>query len=80
MVQERTQQLRNALEELEASKAELTVAFDREKDLSELKSRFVSLASHEFRTPLSTILSSAYLMKQYEGEDDQPKRIRIEYR
>lgn len=74
MVEERTQQLRNALEELEASKAELTIAFDKEKDLSELKSRFVSMASHEFRTPLSTILSSAYLMKQYEGEDDQPKR------
>ena len=74
MVQERTQQLRNALEELEASKAELTVAFDKEKELSELKSRFVSMASHEFRTPLSTILSSAYLMKQYEGEEDQPKR------
>jgi len=74
MVEERTLQLRNALKELEASKTELTIAFDKEKDLSELKSRFVSMASHEFRTPLSTILSSAYLMKQYEGEDDQPKR------
>ncbi|MRG45330.1 PAS domain S-box protein [Chitinophaga sp. SYP-B3965] len=74
MVEERTQQLRNALEELEASKAELTVAFDKERELSELKSRFVSMASHEFRTPLSTILSSVFLLKQYEGEDDQPKR------
>lgn len=74
MVEERTLQLRKALDDLEMSKVELTAALDKEKELGELKSRFVSMASHEFRTPLSTILSSAYLMKQYEAEDDQPKR------
>lgn len=47
-----------------------------EKDLNELKSRFVSMASHEFRTPLSTVLSSAYLIGQYTSEADQPKRDR----
>lgn len=45
-----------------------------EKDLNELKSRFVSMASHEFRTPLSTVLSSAYLIEKYTSEEDQPKR------
>jgi PAS domain S-box-containing protein len=74
MVEERTRQLRKALEDLELSKEELTVALSREKDLSELKTRFVSMASHEFRTPLSTVLSSAFLVKQYGGEEDQPKR------
>lgn len=48
----------------------------KEKDLSELKSRFVSMASHEFRTPLSTVLSSAFLIEKYTGADEQPKRER----
>ncbi|MCH5720839.1 sensor histidine kinase [Niabella hibiscisoli] len=52
----------------------MIIALNKEKDLSELKSRFVSIASHEFRTPLSTVLSSAYLVSQYAGNEDQPRR------
>lgn len=40
---------------------------DKERELNELKSRFVSMASHEFRTPLSTILSSADLLDKYQN-------------
>ncbi len=53
---------------------ELHKSLEKEKELSELKSRFVSMASHEFRTPLSTVLSSAYLIEQYITTEDQPKR------
>jgi PAS domain S-box-containing protein len=40
-------------------------ALAKERELSELKSRFVSMTSHEFRTPLATILSSAELLEDY---------------
>ena len=68
-------QLNNELEQkVEERTRSLSAALEREKDLNELKSRFVSMASHEFRTPLSTILSSAYLVAQYATTEDQPKR------
>lgn len=44
-------------------------ALEKEKQLNELKSRFVSMASHEFRTPLSTILSSSSLVEKYLNKD-----------
>jgi len=74
-----------AEEELHKSKAdlekrvqertmELIQAIEREKVISELKSRFVSMASHEFRTPLSSILSSVSLIDHYSAMEHTEKR------
>ncbi len=73
-VEQRTRKLTDTMHQLERSKENLLKSLEKEKELSELKSRFVSMASHEFRTPLSTILSSAYLIANYATTDDQPKR------
>ena len=73
-VEERTLILKEALQKLEESQQELNEALDKEKQLNEIKSRFVSMASHEFRTPLSTILSSATLVSKYPTTEENEKR------
>lgn len=75
-VEERTMILKEALQRLEQSQTELSEALDKERQLNEIKSRFVSMASHEFRTPLSTVLSSASLLAKYTREEEQDKRNR----
>jgi PAS domain S-box-containing protein len=62
------------ISEKKEAEAELRSALEKEKELNELKSRFVSMASHEFRTPLSAVLSSAYLLSKYTGAEEQPQR------
>jgi len=75
-VEQRTIILKEALQRLEVSQIELNQALDKERQLNEIKGRFVSMASHEFRTPLSTVLSSASLIDKYTSSDDQEKRSR----
>ncbi len=75
-VEERTLILKEALQRLEQSQQELSEALGKERQLNEIKSRFVSMASHEFRTPLSTVLSSASLLGKYTGAEEQDKRNR----
>lgn len=80
-VEERTYELEAAVNrllatntQLEESQEKLRVSLEKEKELGELKSKFVSLASHEFRTPLASILSSAAIIDKYEKTDQQHKR------
>jgi PAS domain S-box-containing protein len=75
-VEERTVILKEALQQLEQSQLELSESLDKERQLNEIKSRFVAMASHEFRTPLSTILSSASLLSRYMAGDEQVQRER----
>lgn len=73
-------QLNETLERrVKARTMELAESLDREMKLNALKSRFVSMASHEFRTPLSTILSSIHLIDQYaKPEQDGNRKKHIE--
>jgi signal transduction histidine kinase len=73
-VDDRTVMLRETLVELERSRKELNEALIAEKELSELKYRFVTAASHEFRTPLSTILSSAFILGKYKADESEEKK------
>lgn len=75
-VKNRTLILEEAIDELEKTKKNLDDALAKERDLSELKSRFVSMASHEFRTPLATIQSSLSLVKKYGELQDIEKQDR----
>ncbi|MEO5599355.1 MAG: PAS domain-containing sensor histidine kinase [Cyclobacteriaceae bacterium] len=79
-VQSRTEDLNSTINALEnevvvrkRAEEDAHKALGRERELNDLKSKFVSIASHEFRTPLSTVLSSASLIDQYNkrGETDK---------
>ncbi len=69
-VRNRTLILEEAIDELEKTKVDLRNALEKEKDLNELKSRFVSMASHEFRTPLTAMMSSLSLVTKYGEQKD----------
>lgn len=80
-VLERTNELEEAVNKLLRSnkvlaqrEKDLEKALVKEKELNELKSRFVSMASHEFRTPLSTVLSSAALIAKYTKTEQNVNR------
>jgi signal transduction histidine kinase len=71
-VKERTAELeeslterKRVLEALREAEEEVRRALLKEQELSELKSRFLSTTSHEFRTPLTTVLSSSEMLERY---------------
>jgi PAS domain S-box-containing protein len=77
----RTEALNNTITKLEdeirerkKAEEETKRALERERELNELKSKFVSIASHEFRTPLSTVMSSAALIQQYKDRQEYQKQ------
>jgi len=87
-VKERTKALSNSVKELKVVNLELDQenkkrieaenqikdALKKEKELNELKTKFLSLVSHEFKTPLSGILTSTILLGKYKLTEQQEKR------
>ncbi len=61
---------------LKRAQDDMRAALDRERELNELKTRFITTVSHEFRTPLSRILSAAELIERYGDELTGEKRHR----
>jgi len=84
----RTQELRESVQELQSlnfdlekevgrrkqAEKKIKDALHKEKELNELKTKFLSLVSHEFKTPLSGILTSATLAEKYTKDSQQEKR------
>lgn len=65
LVDERTKSLKKTVTALREAKEEVSLSLEKEKELNQMKSRFVSMASHEFRTPLSSVQLSASLIEKY---------------
>ncbi|OLP16746.1 hypothetical protein BST81_19980 [Leptolyngbya sp. 'hensonii'] len=65
-LQTRNEQLQQEIRARKRAEEEALRALAKEKELSELKSRFISMASHELRTPLTTIQSTVELLEHYQ--------------
>jgi hypothetical protein len=66
--------LEGEVQKRKQAEKKIKVALQKEKELNELKTKFLSLVSHEFKTPLSGILTSATLTEKYIQENQQDKR------
>jgi PAS domain S-box-containing protein len=73
---DRTNALLLTLDQLEKRGDELALALQAEQELGVLKSRFVSMVSHEFRTPLTAVLTSADLIEEFPGGHQQGQRLK----
>lgn len=73
-LEQEIEERRKAEELLKIQGIELQKSLDKERELNDLKNRFISIASHEFRTPLATIQSSASLISKYPLTEDHSKR------
>lgn len=65
--------LEEQIAERKRAEEEARKALQREREVNELKTKFVSMASHEFRTPLSSVMSSASLIRKYRERGDLEK-------
>lgn len=75
-VEERTAELKRANEQLRTLEAHLRETLAQEKEVSELKSSIITTVSHEYRTPLTTIASSAELLQAYRHKWDEDKQLK----
>ncbi|WP_026839197.1 PAS domain-containing sensor histidine kinase [Gillisia sp. JM1] len=73
-LEELNKNLQNEISKRKAAEEKIKDALQKEKELSELKTKFLSLVSHEFKTPLSGILTSATLAEKYTENEQQDKR------
>jgi signal transduction histidine kinase len=80
-IKARTKELRDTVAMLQKeirlrveAEAKIKTTLQKERELNDLKSKFLSLVSHEFKTPLSGILTSATLVGKYVTAEDQEKR------
>jgi signal transduction histidine kinase len=69
-------QSKKITKELSKQKDEIQAALKKEQELSEIKSRFITMASHEFRTPLGIISSSTGLLEDYDEKFDLIKKTK----
>ena len=60
---------------LKKAEEKMQQAWEKEKDLNESKTRFVSMASHEFRTPLTAVMNSANLLSKYIDNENQQRHV-----